>query len=66
MGSETWTLKKEDENRLLTFEIICLRKISGVTRLDRIRNKTIQKTLGLDETILDKIAKKTAAILWSR
>ena len=55
-GSETWTLKKEDENRLLTFEMICLRKILGVTRLDRIRNTTIRKTLGLDETILDKIA----------
>ena len=57
-GSETWTLKKEDENRLITFEMICLRKILGVTRLDKIRNTTIRKTLGLDETILDKIAKK--------
>ncbi|XP_030841087.1 uncharacterized protein LOC115923847 [Strongylocentrotus purpuratus] len=57
-GSETWTMKKEDENRLLTFEMICLRKILGVTRLDKIRNTTIRKTLELDETILDKIAKK--------
>ena len=34
-GSETWTLKKEDENRLLTSAMICLRKILGVTRLDK-------------------------------
>ena len=35
-GSETWTLKKDDENRLLVFEMTCLRKILGVTRLDKI------------------------------
>ena len=50
-GSETWTLRKEDENRLLVFEMICLRKILGVTRLDKIRNTIIRETLGLEDTI---------------
>ena len=57
-GSETWTLRKEDENRLLVFEMICLRKILGVTRLDKIRNTIIRETLGLEDTILDRIAQK--------
>ena len=46
-GSETGTMKKEDENRLLLFEMTCLRKIMGVSRLDRIRNTIIRETLGL-------------------
>ena len=55
-GAETWTLKKEDENRLMTFEMMYLRKIMGVTRLDKIRNTTIRQTLGMEFTILDRIS----------
>ena len=42
-SSETWTLRKEDENRLLVFKMTCLRKILGISRLDKIRNTTIRK-----------------------
>ena len=57
-GAETWTLKKEDENRLLVFEMMCLRKIMGVTRRDRIRNTKIRKTLGSELTVLDRVSRK--------
>ena len=57
-GSETWTLKKEDENRLLVFEVTCLRKILGVSRLDKIRNKTIRKSLNLKENLIERISQK--------
>ena len=35
-GAETWTTKKEDENRLNVFEMSCLRRILGVSRLEKI------------------------------
>ena len=57
-GSETWTLKKDDECRLLVFEMMCLRKIMGVTRLDKIRNDIIRQTLGLKHTIIELIILK--------
>ena len=57
-GAETWTLKKIDENRLNTFEMTCLRKIMGVTRLDKIRNDAIRKSLNIEETINDRVATK--------
>ena len=44
-GAETWTLKKTDEQRLRVFEMACLRKISGVTRKDRIQNTKIRDRL---------------------
>ena len=48
--SETWTFKREDENRLLVFEITCLRKILGLSRLGKIRNTTIRRSLDLKGT----------------
>jgi len=57
-GSETWTLKKEDENRLLVFEMACLRKIMGVSRLDKIRNSTIRNSLNVNHDIIAQIRQK--------
>ena len=57
-GAETWSLKKVDESRLLTFEMTCPRKILRVTRLDKIRNTTIRESLGAQETVIDKITTK--------
>ncbi|XP_072041050.1 uncharacterized protein [Amphiura filiformis] len=37
---------------------MCLRKLMGVSRLDRIRNTTIRKTLDMEFTILDRISTK--------
>ena len=57
-GAETWTLKKVDANRLQTFEMMCLRKILGVIRMDKIRNTSIRQTLGIKNTITVLVAYK--------
>ena len=57
-GFETKTLGKEDENRLLVFEMTCLGKILGVSRLDKIRNTTIKKSTDLKDDIIGRIAQK--------
>ena len=31
-AAETWTLRKRDQNRLLSFEMSCLRRILGISR----------------------------------
>ena len=44
LGLERESLRKEnDESWFLVFEMMCLRKIMGVTRLDKIRNDRIAK-----------------------
>ena len=50
--------EKEDENRLLVFEMMCLRKILGVSLLAKIRNSHIRQTLNLAHTIIDQINQK--------
>ena len=45
-GCETWTVQKRHESRLQACEIMCLRRIEGVSRLDRMRNEDIRQSLG--------------------
>ena len=51
-------LEKEDEDRLLVFEMIWLRKILCVSRVDKFFNTTIRKSLGLKENVIERISQK--------
>ena len=57
-GAECWTMRKEDERRLLTMEMSCLRRMLGVTRLDRINNEEIRKRVNLPETVVEVIRRR--------
>ena len=57
-ASETWAITVNDENKLLVFEMQCLRSILGVSRLNRIRNEEIRRISGSEKTILDVIKDK--------
>ena len=46
-ASETWTLRKVDEQRIQTAEMRFLRSVRGVTRRDRLRNEDIRADLGV-------------------
>lgn len=61
-GSECWTLRKQDEQRILVTEMCWLRKILGVSRLEHIRNKDIMNKLGIEQTAVDRI--KTRRLQW--
>jgi hypothetical protein len=55
-GSETWTQRKRDWNRIQAAEMKCLRTVKGCTRLDQVRNEDIRKELGifpLSENIIE-------------
>ena len=45
-GCKTWTVQKRHESRLQACEMMCLRRIEGVSRLDRMRNEVIRQSLG--------------------
>ena len=48
-GAETWTVKKAQEKKLDVVEMRMLRWMSGVTKLDRIRNEIIRGTQKVGE-----------------
>jgi len=45
-GSESWTVRKQDGKRNLTADMSWLRRLDGVTKLQKIRNEDIRQTLG--------------------
>ena len=46
-GSETWTVRKRDAQRIQTAEMKFLRKTKGCTIMDHIRNEQIRKDLNI-------------------
>ena len=57
-GSESWTLRKMDKNKLEVFVMRCLRTIAGVKLCDRVRNVDIRRELHIDKTITQEINKR--------
>src|SRR6218665_4105606 len=49
-GSECWSLRKEDERRLLVAEMSWLRRIIGRSRREKVRNEQTREELGAEET----------------
>jgi len=59
-GSECWTMRKQDEKRILAAKMSWLRRIAGVTRLGlhKIRNDDIRHALDSQTTLLDKAVQR--------
>ena len=51
-GSETWRLTENNKRRVEATEMDALRRSSGISRKDRIRNVTIRQQIGLEETFI--------------
>ena len=51
-ASETWTILAEDERRLLSFEMKCLRTILGVSLRNRHRIKANRRMLNVEKLLL--------------
>jgi len=57
-NSETWTLKRADEDRLRVFEMSVLRRICGITLKDRWKNDDIKSRLGVKVDVVEKIRRR--------
>ena len=59
-GSETWTMMKRHESRLGATEMAYLRRVEGVTRIDRVRNVDVRKAVKQEE-VMEKVKRKQRA-----
>ena len=50
-SEETWTLQKRHRSKIQAMEMRYLRKIEGVTRLDRVLNEDIRRRLGVEAVL---------------
>jgi hypothetical protein len=52
-GSESWVLKKRDEQRLEAAQMKFLRHLLGITKSDRERNQAVREKLGAQNRVLE-------------
>ena len=64
---ETWTLRKKHESKLQALEMRYLRRVEGVTQVDRVRNEDVRQALRQD-AVLDvvKTKQRCGERSWSR
>ena len=56
-GCEAWNLSKQQESRVHSTQMRVLRRIKGVSRVDRVRNVDLRLRLG-QEGILDVVRRR--------
>jgi hypothetical protein len=54
-GSETWVLKKREEQRLEAAQVKYLRHLLGITKLDKEKNQSIREKTG-NKRVPEKVA----------
>ena len=61
-GSECWTMRKEEERKILVAEMCWVRRILRISRLQHIRNDDIRKRTGMQVSTVDRI--KARRLRW--
>jgi AAA+ superfamily predicted ATPase len=59
-GSETWRLTENNKRQAEATEMDVLRRSSRISKKERIRNVTIRKQIGQEETIINKKLNRTS------
>ena len=54
-GSESWGMKVTERQKLIVFEMKCLRSMTGVSRLDRVRNEVVRARTGVRRELTARV-----------
>ena len=54
-GSESWGMKVNEKQKLNMFEMKCLRSMTGVSRLDRVRNEVVRARTGVRRELAARV-----------
>ena len=54
-GSESWGMKVNERQKLNVFEMKCLRSMTGVSRLDRVRNEVVRARTGVRRELAARV-----------
>ena len=56
-GCKTWSMQRKYESKIQACEMMFLRRVEGVTRLDRVRNEDMRRSLG-QEAVVNMVKEK--------
>ena len=54
-GSESWGMKVTERQKLNVFEMKCLRSMTGVSQLDRVRNEIVRARTGVRRELAARV-----------
>ena len=54
-GSESWGMKVTERQKLNVFEMKCLRSMTGVSQLDRVRNELVRARTGVSRELAARV-----------
>ena len=54
-GSESWGMKVTERQKLNVFEMKCLRSMTGVSRLNRVRNEVVRARTGVRRELAARV-----------
>ena len=54
-GSESWAMKVMERQKLNVFEMKCLRSMTGVSRLDEVRNEVVRARMGVRRELAARV-----------
>ena len=54
-GSESWGMKVNERQKLNVFEMKCLRSMTGVYQLDRVRNEVVRVRTGVRRELAARV-----------
>ena len=54
-GSDSWGMKVTERQKLNVFEMKCLRSMTGVSRLDRVRNEVVRARTGVRRELAARV-----------
>ena len=57
-GSETWSLSEQERRNIEVFEMMCLRNICGLRKMDRVRNAIKREKFGCELSVKERIERK--------
>ena len=47
-GAEAWGMKSAERRKVNVLEMKCLRRLVGVSRMDRVRNEDVRRRAGIE------------------
>ena len=53
-GAEAWGMRSAERRKVNVFEMMCLRSLGGVSRMDRVRNEEVRRRAGIERELASR------------
>ena len=53
-GAEAWGMRSAERRKVNVLEMMCLRSLVGVSRMDRVRNEEVRRRAGVERELASR------------